>query len=97
MLWYFVFLLPLAVLVWLAYEWFEHYFVQYNSTTVECQKIKKNTEIRLCLISDLHNNRKKYSELITKLKEFRPEFVLLAGDMVDKNIKENCHAEHSKS
>lgn len=93
MWWYFLFLLPVAVVVWLIYEWFEHSFIQYATTEVECQKLPQNSALRICLISDLHNNRKELSKLIEKIGQFAPEVILLAGDLVDKHKPENHQAE----
>lgn len=92
MWWYLWIFIPAAVAVWLIYEWYEHTVVQYKTTIVECQKIPQTKEIRLCLISDLHNNRKKLMPIKEHICEFSPEFVLFAGDMVNKHKEENNHA-----
>lgn len=93
MWWYLLVLLPAAIIIWLIYEWFQHTFVQYTTTTVECQKISKNNEFRLCLISDLHNNRKNLSAVTKRIASFSPEVILLPGDLVDKYKAENRRAE----
>lgn len=93
MWWYVLILLPVAVVIWLIYEWFQHSFVQYVTTAVECQKLPNNTELKLCLISDLHNNRKNLQKLTERICEFSPEVILLAGDLVDKHRTENLCAE----
>jgi len=90
---YFLLFLPVAVIVWLCYEWLEHTWIQYNSTTVECQKLNQNEKLRVCLISDLHNNRKHLKKLIAHIREFSPQIILLAGDMVDKHKTVNTFAE----
>lgn len=92
MFWCFVILLPIAVVVWLLYEWFEHRFVQCNSTFVECQKLSTGKEIKVCLISDLHNNKKKTEELMRYIRNFAPDMVLLAGDIVNKHKADNSNA-----
>ena len=63
----------------------EHSLIQYNSTIVELQKMPKNKELKICLITDLHNNKKNLSEIVQKLTVFHPDFIFLAGDMVDKH------------
>lgn len=93
MWWYFLIIFPVAVILWLIYEWIEHTFIQYNSTSVECQKLPQNTEVRVCLMSDLHNNRKRLDKLVKNIYEFAPDFILLAGDFVDKHKTENLQAE----
>jgi len=93
MWWYWLLLLPVAVILWLLYEWMEHAWVQYNSTIVECQKLPVNKELRLCLISDLHNNRKDLNRLTAQIREFSPDVILLAGDLVNKHKPENFFAE----
>lgn len=90
---YLLFLLPVAVVIWLLYEWYEHEAVQYTTTEVECQKLPENTELRVCLVSDLHNNRKNLAELMARIRGFSPELILLAGDLVDKHKEENEQAE----
>jgi len=86
-------LLPVAVVLWLLYEWMEHSLVQYNSTDVECQKIPHNKELKICLISDLHNNRKNLSKLMENITLFSPDMVLLAGDLVNKHKPINTYAD----
>jgi len=92
MFWYLILLLPIAVVVWLTYEWLEHWFVQCNTTIVECQKIPPDKAIKVCLISDLHNNRKNTVELMQCISEFAPDVVLLAGDFVNKHKDDNSNA-----
>lgn len=93
MWWYLLVLVPVAVVLWLFYEWLEHTLVQYKTTTVEFQKLPQNTELRVCLISDLHNNRKNLEKLTRRIAEFAPEAILLAGDLVDKHKTKNLYAE----
>jgi len=92
MFWYLILLLPIAVVFWLLYEWYEHRFVQCKTTIVECQKLTADKEIKVCLVSDLHNNKKKTDELMQRIKEFTPDIVLLAGDFVNKYKENNFHA-----
>lgn len=93
-MWWIVFLLlPVAVIVWLFYEWLEHSRIKYATTKVECQTLSKNQELRLCLISDLHNNRKKMFKVRERIQAFAPDVILLAGDMVDKHKAKNVRAE----
>ena len=93
MWWYVLFFLPVAVLLWLVYEWWEHRWIQYATTEVEFQKLPKNQELRLCLVSDLHNNRKDIEQLTKRIGAFSPEVILLAGDLVNKHKTQNLHAE----
>lgn len=86
-------ILPVATVLWLLYEWMEHSLIQYESTVVELQDMPKNKELKICLITDLHNNKKNLSKIRKKLKEFHPEFILLAGDMVDKHKTCNRNTE----
>ena len=89
---YFIILLPVAVALWLGYEWIEHTFVKYTTTNVECQYFMKNTEFRICIISDLHNNHKNLSKLVEQLRRFSPDVILLPGDLVNKHKTENTQA-----
>lgn len=93
MWWYFLILLPVAIAVWLIYEWWEHSFIQYETTAVECQTLPQETTLRVCLISDLHNNRKNLKKVTERIRQFGPEMILLAGDLVDKRKAENLRAE----
>ena len=93
MWWILILLMPVVILLWLLYEWIEHTWIQYNTTIVECQKLPTNKEIKICLITDLHNNKKNLCRISQKLKGFQPELVLLAGDMIDKHKTSNNYAE----
>lgn len=92
-MWKFLFLLPSAAIVWLIYEWFEHNAIQYNTTSITFDKLKEKPMIKLCLITDLHNNKKNCVKIRKKIQEFSPELILLAGDMVDKHKTENPYAK----
>ena len=93
MWWILLVILPVAVVLWLLYEWMEHSLVQYNSTNVECQKMPQNIELKICLISDLHNNRKNISKLMQNISLFSPDVILLAGDLVNKHKSVNIYAD----
>lgn len=93
MWWILLVLLPVAVVLWMLYEWMEHSLVQYNSTDVECQKMPQNKELKICLISDLHNNRKNLSKLMQNIALFSPDVILLAGDLVNKHKPINTYAD----
>lgn len=92
-MWRFLFLLPPAVIVWLIYEYFEHNAVQYKTTTITFEKLKEQPNLKLCLITDLHNNQKNIKKVTENIRKFSPELILLAGDMVDKHKTENSYAE----
>ena len=92
MWWYLLIVLPIAVILWLSYEWWEHSAVQYNTTSVVYQKLPQNKELKICLISDLHNNRKNLTKLIKRIALFSPDMILIAGDLVDKHKTENKEA-----
>ena len=93
MWWYFLVLFPAALILWLLYEWMEHTWIQYKTTIVECQKLHNHTELRVCLISDLHNNKKDFNKLTAHIKAFAPDILFLAGDLVNKHITRNVFAE----
>ena len=84
----FFFLLPSATIVWFIYEWFEHNAIQYKTKKIPFEKLNGQKELKLCLITDLHNNSKNLEKVTKKIREFSPELILLAGDMVDKHKKE---------
>ena len=92
MWWYLLIMLPVAIILWLLYEWLEHSIVQYNTTNVVYQKIPQGKELKICLISDLHNNRKNLTKLIKRIALFSPDMILIAGDLVDKHKQENKEA-----
>ncbi|MBP3610464.1 MAG: metallophosphoesterase [Lachnospiraceae bacterium] len=93
MWWHIIWFLPMAVVLWLVYEWVEHNWIQYTVTETECSRIPAGQQIKLCLISDLHNNKKNLPELLLQIEKFAPELILLAGDMVDRHKEENPEAE----
>lgn len=94
MWWYVAVLLPVAVILWLLYEWYEHRAVEYNTTVIEHQQLPKATELRICLITDLHNNQKNLPRLLEQIRSSAPHILLLAGDLIDKHKRKNNHAEH---
>lgn len=89
----FLFFLPSVSIVWLVYEWFEHNAIQYKTTKIPFEKWNDQPNLKLCLITDLHNNWKNIEKVTKKIREFAPELILLAGDMVDKHKEKNSHAE----
>ena len=93
MWWQYLLLLPVAVVLWLLYEWLEHTWVQYTTTPVECHQIQKNKELKICLITDLHNNRKNFSGIFSRIRTFSPDVVLLAGDMLNKHKEKNTETD----
>ena len=93
MWWYILFFFPAVILLWLAYEWLEHTWVQYGTTKIINQTLPKNKQLKMCLISDLHNNKKNLSKLLKQIRQFSPEIILLAGDLIDKHKLENRRAE----
>lgn len=93
MWWHIIWFLPVAVVLWLVYEWIEHHWIQYTVTETECSRLPADRQIKLCLISDLHNNKKNLPELLLQIEKFAPELILLAGDLVDRHKAENPEAE----
>lgn len=89
---YVLILLPAAVILWLLYEWFQHRFVQCKTTVVECQKLSEEKELKLCLITDLHNNKKNNEKLMRNILNFAPDIILLAGDFINKHKADNFYA-----
>lgn len=85
-------IVPVMILLWLLYEWMQHSMVQYNSTVIECQNMPQNKELKICLISDLHNNRKNLSKLSEKITYFSPDIILIPGDLVNKHKAVNRNA-----
>lgn len=85
-------ILPVAILLWLLYEWAEHTLIEYNTTKVECKKSVLQKQVRLCLITDLHNNRKNIKKISAALKKYAPDAILLAGDMINKHQENQHHA-----
>lgn len=93
MLWC-ILLLVLLVIIWLLYEWMEHSCIRYETTVVESHKFQNNQELKLCLISDLHNNKKNVEKLSERILSFSPDMLIIAGDLVNKRTKINSNAEH---
>lgn len=79
-----------VILLWLVYEWYEHTRIGYNSTRIECRELKSGESLKLCLITDLHNNKKNIKQIHEKLMAFAPDFILISGDLADRhNRKQN--------
>ena len=91
-LYWFAFLL-VAIVFWVLYEWMEHSMVQYNTTVVEFQNLPQEKELKICLITDLHNNRKNLPKLTERISSYSPDLILLAGDLVNKHKMENKEAD----
>jgi len=87
-----VWILLAMIGIWLGYEWWEHTRIEYVSTCVECQKLESDSLLKLCLITDLHNNKKKAEDVCKKITGFSPDFILIAGDFVDKRKKTQKNA-----
>ena len=51
-------------------------------------KTNKNLNKRICLISDIHHdydfNKKIYDNLLIKIKELKPDYITISGDVIDK-------------
>ena len=90
----YIVILLVAIIFWLVYEWAEHVLVQHNTTAVECVRLEEGEFLKLCLITDLHNNRKKAKKLFEQLRHYEPDMILLAGDMTNKHKKEQKNALH---
>lgn len=91
-------LMPAAVLciaIWLGYEYYEHEAVQITEHTVSADGLTADRALRLCVISDLHNNKKHCEDkLLAKVKAYKPDAFLLCGDMVNKHKQDNTAALH---
>lgn len=85
-------ILMAVLLLWLVYEWYEHTRIEYNSTDVECHKLKTDECLKLCLITDLHNNQKNLKQIRKRLLAFAPDLILLPGDFVDKHNRQQRNA-----
>ena len=85
-------ILLVTIVIWLFYEWIEHTMTEYNSTTVECHKNINQKPVKVCIISDLHNNKKNLQVICEKLNRFAPDLILIPGDMVNKHSKTQKNA-----
>ncbi|MBE5950257.1 MAG: hypothetical protein E7260_01540 [Lachnospiraceae bacterium] len=88
----YLWILMAVILLWLVYEWYEHTRIEYKSTDVECHKLKPDECLKLCLITDLHNNKKNLKQISEKVLAFSPDFILLPGDLTDKNNRKQTNA-----
>ena len=74
-------------------------FISYRCLTVTSYQIKSdkiNENVRIILLSDLHNNElgKDNKRLIDKIKEQKPDLILLDGDMLNEEGKNSDTAVH---
>jgi len=86
-------ILLLTFIIWLLYEKIQHSAIIHNSTTVGLRHFPTSDTLKLCLITDLHNNKKDIAEIKKNIGEYSPSAILLAGDMVDKHNKNNKNAQ----
>lgn len=89
----------LAVLVLTAavflYEQYEHEAVQITEYMLPCENLKTEHELKFCVISDLHNNKKRTEDaLLETVKAYQPAAFLVCGDMVNKHKTDNSAALH---
>lgn len=72
----------------LVYGYLSNFFLTKSKIKVSCSK-KQNDLKRIVLLSDLHGNTfgKNNSKLVEKIKEEKPDAILIAGDMTVKNGK----------
>lgn len=91
--WYIV-MVGMIFLVML-YEFLEHQLVQCRITQLSFPSLPESSpRLRLCMISDLHNNKKLGSRrLLGKIRAFQPDVILLCGDMVSKHTANTTAAQ----
>lgn len=91
--WYIV-IIGMIFLV-ILYEFLEHQLVQCRTTQLPFLHLpESSTGLRLCMISDLHNNKKLGSRrLLGKIRAFQPDVILLCGDMVNKHTVDTTAAQ----
>lgn len=85
-------ILLVTILIWLFYEWIEHTMIEYGSTTVECSKLNPEETVKLCVIADLHNNKKNLTRICAEIKAYGPDGILIPGDMVNKHGRSQQNA-----
>jgi hypothetical protein len=74
---------------------FEVNFSKVNVVNVQSQKIAKGQEIKIVQISDLHNKEffGKNVDLYKKIRQANPDFIVITGDLIDKNTKDYGRVE----
>ncbi|MFA5169152.1 MAG: metallophosphoesterase [Candidatus Paceibacterota bacterium] len=68
---------------------YEVNFPKVNLIEIETDKIKAGEEIKIVQITDLHNKKflNNQIQIYDKIKEINPDFIVLTGDMIDRNTK----------
>lgn len=87
---YLLILLIIGVL-FILYEVYEHQHIKITYKTIDLSG-QKTIPKRVVLLSDIHDNKKmNLSAVLTKIRDFCPEMILICGDAVNK--KKEAHAE----
>ena len=83
--WLLILVLPLAALLALLFLAFREPVL--TVTRYELETDKLTGTLKLALLSDLHNGvfGEENGELVEKVREYGPDLILIAGDMVNKN------------
>ncbi|MGN0506687.1 MAG: metallophosphoesterase [Lachnospiraceae bacterium] len=85
----------LCISIWLLYERYEHEAVEITTYSHPAPGLLAGRELRFCVLSDLHNNKKRCEkDLWNSIRAYQPDAFLICGDMVDKHKKDNQDALH---
>lgn len=63
-----------------------------NKINLETDKIAAEAGLRILQISDVHNKKSRilHKQIIEKAKEHAPNFIVLTGDIIDRQTKDFC-------
>lgn len=84
----------LSLLAFFVFDIFwEVNFPKINAFEIKNEKINSNLEIRIIQITDLHNQKFfNNQDLFEKIKNSRPDFIAITGDLIDKTTKDYFYA-----
>ncbi|ADL52433.1 metallophosphoesterase [Clostridium cellulovorans] len=74
------------LIIIILYIVFEIKFIKTNRLVIKTDKIDNGDYIKIFQLSDYHNS-KVNSQIISKIREERPDIVVITGDIIDKRTK----------
>lgn len=82
---YMMFIPLIAVLLLIAYIYFDLDFTKVQYIDIESDKLQGNDKFKILQISDFHDSKSRriWDRILTSVKELEPDAIVLTGDMVD--------------
>lgn len=82
---YMMFIPLIAVLLLIAYIYFDLNFTKVQYIDIESDKLQGNDKFKILQISDFHDSKSRriWDRILTSVKELEPDVIVLTGDIID--------------